>query len=49
MSRIVRDARAGDRAAWSALFAAWLVALAASLGAIFIGEVMGQAPCVLCW
>ncbi|WP_293779509.1 disulfide bond formation protein B [Sphingosinicella sp.] len=49
MSRIVREARAGDRAAWSALFVAWLVALAASLGAIFIGEVMGQAPCVLCW
>ena len=34
---------------WSKLFQAWLVALAASLGPLFIGEVMGQTPCVLCW
>lgn len=34
---------------WLPLFAAWIVALAATLGALFIGEVMGQAPCVLCW
>jgi disulfide bond formation protein DsbB len=25
------------------------VALVATLGALFIGEVMGQTPCVLCW
>ena len=31
------------------LFAAWLVALVSTLGALFIGEVMGQAPCLLCW
>lgn len=31
------------------LFAAWLIALAASFGALFIGEVLGQTPCVLCW
>ncbi|MBE7185971.1 MAG: disulfide bond formation protein B [Methylobacterium mesophilicum] len=35
--------------AWAALFAAWVVSLAATLGALFIGEVMGQAPCILCW
>lgn len=35
--------------AWAALFAAWIVALTASLGALFIGEVMGQLPCELCW
>jgi disulfide bond formation protein DsbB len=35
--------------AWLMLFVAWLVALAATLGALFIGEVMGQAPCLLCW
>lgn len=29
--------------------AAWLVALAATLGALFIGEVMGMTPCTLCW
>ncbi len=34
---------------WPALFAAWLLSLVASLGALFIGEVMGQAPCLLCW
>lgn len=36
-------------AAWNMLALAWLVALAATLGALFIGEVMGQAPCELCW
>ena len=34
---------------WLALFLAWLVALSAMLGALFLGEVMGIAPCVLCW
>lgn len=34
---------------WLPIFAAWLVALASTLGALFIGEVMGQAPCDLCW
>jgi disulfide bond formation protein DsbB len=32
-----------------ALWLAWLVALAASLAVLFIGEVLGQTPCVLCW
>ncbi|PWC26837.1 disulfide bond formation protein B [Teichococcus aestuarii] len=36
-------------AGWTALFAAWVVALAASLSALYIGEVMGQVPCSLCW
>lgn len=31
------------------LYAAWLISLAATLGAVFIGEVLGQTPCVLCW
>lgn len=34
---------------WSALFAAFAVALVASLSVLFVGEVMGQAPCNLCW
>jgi disulfide bond formation protein DsbB len=29
--------------------AAFLIALAATLGALFIGEVLGQMPCTLCW
>ena len=31
------------------LTAAFLIALAATLGALFIGEVLGQMPCTLCW
>ena len=31
------------------VFLAWLVALVATLGALFIGEVMGRTPCLLCW
>ena len=31
------------------LFAAWLIAVVATLSALFIGEVMGQTPCLLCW
>lgn len=32
-----------------ALTVAFLIALAATLGALFIGEVLGQMPCTLCW
>ena len=32
-----------------ALAAAWIVALASSLSVLFIGEVLGQEPCILCW
>lgn len=32
-----------------ALAAGWVLALAASLAVLFIGEVLGQTPCVLCW
>jgi len=35
----------GDKA----LFAAWFVAFASSLMVLFIGEVLGQMPCLLCW
>lgn len=31
------------------LFVAWLIAVIATLSALFIGEVMGQTPCLLCW
>ena len=34
---------------WTLLLLAWLVASTATLGALFIGEVMGMTPCVLCW
>ncbi len=38
-----------EHASWGPLLAAWLIALSSTLGALFIGEIMGQAPCVLCW
>lgn len=34
---------------WWLLFAAWLIAAAASLGTLFQSEVMKLAPCELCW
>ncbi|MBA1264564.1 MAG: disulfide bond formation protein B [Gammaproteobacteria bacterium HGW-Gammaproteobacteria-9] len=34
---------------WVLLATAWLLAVAATLAALFIGEVMGRTPCVLCW
>lgn len=36
-------------APWAPLFAAWLVALGSTLAVLFVGEIMGQTPCVLCW
>jgi disulfide bond formation protein DsbB len=38
-----------NEAVWPLVFAAWLVAAISALGALFLGEVMGYAPCVLCW
>jgi disulfide bond formation protein DsbB len=40
---------APDNSQWSLLFITWITALVASLAALFIGEVMARAPCVLCW
>lgn len=34
---------------WSWVFIAWLVAAVSTLGALFLGEVMGYVPCTLCW
>lgn len=34
---------------WISLFFAWLIALTSTAGALFLGEVMGMTPCVLCW
>lgn len=34
---------------WTWLFLAWLTSVAATLGALFLGEVVGILPCVLCW
>lgn len=39
-----RPSRAGQL-----MLIAWLVSLVATAAALFIGEVMGRVPCVLCW
>jgi disulfide bond formation protein DsbB len=36
-------------AAWTFVFAGWLIAGASTLGALFVSEVMELPPCVLCW
>lgn len=38
-----------DKDVWVALCSAWLIALASTLGALFMGEVLGKTPCALCW
>lgn len=35
--------------AWTCLLGAWLIAVCATFGALFIGEVLGREPCSLCW
>src|SRR3989344_8098469 len=34
---------------WAILLCAWLLALVSTIAVLFVGEVMGQEPCVLCW
>ncbi|HEY5580176.1 MAG TPA: disulfide bond formation protein B [Rhodoferax sp.] len=34
---------------WTLVFGAWLIAAIATLGALFMSDIMGFAPCVLCW
>jgi len=47
--RLETDAPQPKEAALAGMTCAWFVALASALGALFIGEVMGQMPCVTCW
>ncbi len=47
MTQVSTD-RAGNRE-WAILFVSWLIASAATLGSLFFSDVMGFAPCVLCW
>lgn len=34
---------------WPLVFFSWVLATVSTLGAIFLGEVMGLTPCILCW
>lgn len=35
--------------AWALVFLAWLLATVSTLGALFLGEIMGYTPCLFCW
>ena len=37
------------KGSWTFLLTAWLIAVIATAGALFIGEVMLMVPCQLCW
>ena len=45
---MISPARTQD-SAWTLVFACWLLASAAALGSLFLSEVMGHLPCLLCW
>ena len=45
---MISPARAQD-SGWTLVFACWLLASTAALGSLFLSEVMGYAPCLLCW
>ena len=38
-----------DKAMWTLVFVAWLIAAISTLGALFLGEVMQLPTCTLCW
>lgn len=44
----VRDANSTNQV-WMLVFASWLIAAIATLGALFFGEVMKVPTCALCW
>ncbi|MDP1864439.1 MAG: disulfide bond formation protein B [Thiobacillus sp.] len=35
--------------AWTLVFIAWVLATVSTLGALFLGEIMGYTPCQFCW
>ncbi len=38
-----------DNTIWMLIFSSWLIATIATLSAMFLSDVMGLVPCVLCW
>jgi len=38
-----------NQQAWTLIFFCWLIAMAALFGSLFMSEVMGLKPCLLCW
>lgn len=45
----MNTARTSQDLGWAFVFIGWLIATVSTLGALFLGEVMGYTPCVLCW
>lgn len=45
----MNTARTPQDLGWAFVFIGWLIAAVSTLGALFLGEVMGYTPCVLCW
>jgi disulfide bond formation protein DsbB len=43
------DAASQHSTVWMLVFLSWLTATVSTLGALFLGEVMGYTPCLLCW
>lgn len=48
-SLALRDGSGPESVVWTLLFFCWLIATVSTLAALFLGEVMGYMPCVLCW
>lgn len=46
---LVKNSATSDNNGWSLLFVCWSLATVAMLGSLFLSEVMGMQPCVLCW
>ena len=44
-----RQSLSSDTTTWLLVFCSWLIATISTLGALFLGEVMGYTPCQLCW
>jgi disulfide bond formation protein DsbB len=41
--------KTAEQQAWILIFICWLIAMAALFGSLFMSEVMGLKPCLLCW
>ena len=50
MSKTLSEPTSNDiQIRWLLIFSCWLIAVMATLGSLFLSEVMGFQPCVLCW
>lgn len=45
----LKSSSENEQAGWNLIFLGWILATVATLGSLFMSEVMGLKPCVLCW